>query len=190
MSHKKQLAVLLLVLVFLSLAILWPPSTKCDQPVVASRIPASEFERVSLPFPHPEGLTDDEDYRGHLADASRSVRARRIAPGSPMPIVPLPSPSAPRPVSVAPAARTCPASMTGIASWYRYVVGGAAAGPRLRAALGPGWRGRSVTVCAAICVQVRLSDWMAADRLVDLDSRSFSRLAPLSRGIVEVSVRW
>ena len=42
-------------------------------------------KRVSLPFPHPEGLAADEDFHGHLTDASRSHRpgTRGIAPGSP-----------------------------------------------------------------------------------------------------------
>ncbi len=78
----------------------------------------------------------------------------------------------------------------GQASWYRYVPGGAAAGPRLRSALGPGWRGSTVTVCAAVCLRVTLSDFMRADRLIDLDSRSFAALAPLSQGLTEVTVTW
>jgi rare lipoprotein A (peptidoglycan hydrolase) len=51
----------------------------------------------------------------------------------------------------------------------------------------------SVAVCrtnggAMACVRVTLSDFMRADRLIDLDSRSFAALAPLSQGIVKVSV--
>ena len=80
--------------------------------------------------------------------------------------------------------------LSGVASWYQYVAGQAAAGPRLRSALGPGWRGSVVTVCAASCVRVTLSDFMVRDRLVDLDSRSFAALAPLSQGIVEVTISW
>jgi hypothetical protein len=43
---------------------------------------------------------------------------------------------------------------------------------------------------------VRLEDWCACgDRhgvptLLDLDSRTFARIAPLSRGVVKVEVRW
>ena len=80
--------------------------------------------------------------------------------------------------------------LSGVASWYRYVAGQAAAGPRLRSALGPGWRGSVVTVCAASCVRVTLSDFMVADRLIDLDYRSFGALAPLSQGLVEVTISW
>ena len=80
--------------------------------------------------------------------------------------------------------------LSGVASWYRYVAGQAAAGPRLRSALGPGWRGSVVTVCAAACVRVTLSDFMVRDRLVDLDSRAFAALAPLSQGLQEVTISW
>ena len=82
----------------------------------------------------------------------------------------------------------------GNATWYKYHEGQAAAGPALRDALGPDWRGQTVTVCADRCIAVRLSDWCACgDRhgkatLLDLDARDFARLAPLSSGIVEVSV--
>jgi hypothetical protein len=65
----------------------------------------------------------------------------------------------------------------------------AAAGPRLRAFLGH-WRGQSVTVCAATCIRVILDDWCACPhRLIDLSAQAFARLAPLSRGILAVSVR-
>lgn len=78
----------------------------------------------------------------------------------------------------------------GTATWYDYVPGGAAAGPSLRRALGPAWRGTRVTVCARRCVRVVLSDWMRADRLVDLDDAAFRAVCgPLSRGVCRVEVR-
>jgi hypothetical protein len=82
--------------------------------------------------------------------------------------------------------------VSGTASWYDYVQGGAAAGPALRSALGPGWRGTRVRVCAdGKCVRVLLSDWCACGggRVIDLDVRSFARLAPPSAGLVAVTVR-
>lgn len=84
------------------------------------------------------------------------------------------------------------ARLNGQATWYRWRVGEAAAGPLLRQALGKGWRGRVVTVCMATCVRVRLTDWcLCRDRrVVDLDHRSFQQLAPLSRGVIAVTVRW
>lgn len=79
----------------------------------------------------------------------------------------------------------------GSATWYGYRPGRAAAGPALRRSLGKGWRGMTVRVCAnASCVRVVLSDWCACkgDRVIDLDARSFARLAPLSRGVLGVIV--
>lgn len=87
---------------------------------------------------------------------------------------------------------------TGTASWYGYYPGGAAAGPRLRAWLGPNWRGRIVRVCTVTvprhCASVRLTDWCScyrgtkAERIIDLDVRSFARLARPDRGLVKVRV--
>jgi hypothetical protein len=165
MNRREAAAIVLLFIILLALAAFWPvPHAVGDTPIIAIAIPASEFVEVQPVAGTPRPFED-----------------------------PAPSPSAssvPASTPVRSPAPQASTSVTGTASWYRYVVGGAAAGPRLRAALGPDWRGSVVTVCAAICVRVRLSDWMAADHLVDLDSRSFSRLAPLSRGVVEVSVRW
>lgn len=84
-------------------------------------------------------------------------------------------------------------SLAGNATWYAYVVGGAAAGPALRNALGSHWRYKKVMVCAGRCVVVTLSDWCLCshgNRLIDLDSRSFEVLAPLSQGTVRVTVSW
>lgn len=77
--------------------------------------------------------------------------------------------------------------ISGQATWYRWRPGEAAAGPRLRAALGAGWRGRLVHVNG---IPVRLTDWCACggDRIIDLDRRTFARLALPSRGVIEVHV--
>ena len=69
----------------------------------------------------------------------------------------------------------------------------AAAGPSIRRLLGPAWRGRSVLVRSGpSSVRVRLVDWCACPggRLLDLYSDAFQRLAPLSRGLVKVTVEW
>ena len=92
--------------------------------------------------------------------------------------------------------------LTGRASWYckagrsichyRYPDGPgfdayAAAGPRLRAALGPGWRGRVVLVDG---VRVRLVDWCqchkgeSGEKLLDLYYDVFRRVGG------EVTVSW
>lgn len=98
----------------------------------------------------------------------------------------------PRAVIVAPEI-----GLSGRASWFAAPDGTAAAGPRLRAALGAHWRGSRVTVCAgARCVRVRLTDWCqcykgeARERVIDLSRGAFARLAPLSRGVVRVEVTW
>lgn len=90
-------------------------------------------------------------------------------------------------------------TVRGTASWYcghgsactRGYAGGpfAAAGPSLRVG---DWRGRSVLVRAGSHeVRVTLIDWCACPhRTLDLYSDAFSRLAPLSRGLVKVTVTW
>lgn len=84
-----------------------------------------------------------------------------------------------------------------LASWYCCTAGYgpsdlvAAAGPALRTGA---WRGRSVTVCADRCVTVRLVDWCRcqgagiSERVIDLQPGAFERLAPLSRGVIRVTV--
>lgn len=82
------------------------------------------------------------------------------------------------------------ASLEGVATWYRYVPGQAAAGPRLRAMLGE-WRGQSVAVTAnGRRIVVTLTDWCACggDRIIDLDRRDFAKLANPSVGVLRVSV--
>jgi hypothetical protein len=82
--------------------------------------------------------------------------------------------------------------LTGVATWYRYVPGGAAAGPQLRRWLGPTWRGQRVKVCADTqCVSVTLSDWCLCsegNRVIDLDIRTFAKLAQPSQGVLSVTV--
>lgn len=86
-------------------------------------------------------------------------------------------------------------SISGLASWYcnsddpsgplsichyRYPDGPGfdaygAAGPGLRAAIGPGWRGTVVQICGHRCVNVKLVDWckctggsVGVEKLIDL----------------------
>lgn len=118
-----------------------------------------------------------------MQDADRLLRGMRP--------VPIESPVA----AVPPTGHPTPApKVTGIASWYRYVPGGAAAGPALRRFLGPDWRGQVVTVCATRCIRVTLSDFCrcdtAGEKLIDLDSDAYAMLAPLRTGIVRVTVTY
>jgi len=80
----------------------------------------------------------------------------------------------------------------GVSACHRAHAGGmyAAAGAELRVG---DWRGRRVLVCQGDdCVRVTLVDWCACagDRVIDLYGDAFRRLAPLSSGVLRVSVRW
>ena len=89
--------------------------------------------------------------------------------------------------------------VTGTASWYcghgsacaKGYPGGlyAAAGPSLRVG---DWRGRLVRVAmGGRSVTVRLIDWCACPRrVIDLYSDAFAGLAPISRGLLKVTVTW
>ena len=103
--------------------------------------------------------------------------------------------STPRP-SAAPARTQSPVgrSAKGVATYYccthGYPSGAyAAAGPELR--IGK-WRGRYVRVCGSVCIRVRLVDWCGcpSNHIIDLYPEMFRKLAPLSRGIVRVTVSW
>ena len=125
--------------------------------------------------------TAAREFRGQPPAAETSNAAGRLAP--------LPS--------LAPASRpslgvaaSVTGELSGVASWYRYVAGQAAAGPALRVG---DWRGRRVTVTAnGRSVVVALTDACQCygTRLIDLDRRTFAVLAPLAAGLVDVEVTW
>jgi hypothetical protein len=84
------------------------------------------------------------------------------------------------------------APLQGWATYFDTKAGTAAAGPLLRTG---DWRGRVVTVCAGErCLITKLTDWCACGErngkptLVDLARSDFARLAPLSSGVVLVTV--
>lgn len=90
-----------------------------------------------------------------------------------------------RPGAVPPSA---PGPLTGTASWYAASGLIAAAGPALRHG---DWRGSRVTVHGnGRSVTVTLSDWCQCygSRLIDLSDDAFRRLAPLSRGLLKVTI--
>ena len=150
------------------------------------------------PAPHadprtgPRGMTPDGVSPVPSPDVEGLAGASQPPPASP---VATPSPSAtgtrPAPTATPRTANPPRHSITGTATWFRSSAGVSAAGPALRAAVGPGWRGTRVTVCAASCVRTVLGDWMRADRLVDLRAPLFAAICgPLSKGVCRVSVRW
>lgn len=79
----------------------------------------------------------------------------------------------------------------GVASWYRWRPGEAAAGPALRRALQGRYEGRVVLVDG---IRVRLTDWCQCyegtpqERIIDLDRATFARIAEPDRGLVKVEV--
>jgi hypothetical protein len=81
----------------------------------------------------------------------------------------------------------------GRASWFGARGNIAAAGPALRDFLGPHWRGTLVRVTSATgqAVVVRLSDWCKCPhgRLIDLSDDAFRQLAPLSVGVLGVTIQ-
>ena len=86
--------------------------------------------------------------------------------------------------------------LRGYATWYAADGLIAAAGPALRRSLGHGWRGQRVAVClSGRCVRVTLADWCACGprhgqpTLLDLSDDAYRRLAPLSSGVLRVTVR-
>lgn len=77
--------------------------------------------------------------------------------------------------------------LSGLASYYDWHPGEAAACAPFRAAL-PDWRGRTVWVSG---IAVRVTDFCPqTGRVIDLDAGTFARLAPLSQGLVSVTVSW
>ena len=87
------------------------------------------------------------------------------------------------------------ATKTGKATWYCCTKGYgegemvAAAGSELRKG---NWRGKKVEVCADRCITVTLVDWCGCpgSRVIDLHPAAFSRLAPLSRGVIPVTAEF
>jgi hypothetical protein len=136
---------------------------------------------------------------GTNAHALRAIDAAPTSATQPAPVTSggtgneqgTPAPAAesrtPAPRQSAPAA-----TVRGLASWYGVDGDVAAAGPALRHGH---WRGSFVQVCADRCVTVRLVDWCQcysgrrSERVIDLSPSAFARLAPLSAGLIRVTVR-
>jgi hypothetical protein len=200
MSRREVAAILVLLIIVLALAHLWPSPAASDVPVVSGVVPAGEFvpvkgglnaDRVHPGTATPGAIGRQACRLGADAGCSLSARPASRTPSPTLPTAASVSPSA-RP-SVAPVRAEVPtASTTGTASWFASPIGVSAAGPALRAAIGPGWRGTVVTVAAdGFSVRTQLGDWCACSRrAIDLDAPVFAALAPLSQGLVEVTISW
>jgi hypothetical protein len=134
-----------------------------------------------------------------IPTAEPTVGAGTTPPASPVATYNAPSASIAPTVAPTPTVkptRSPEPFVVGIASWYRWHPGEAAAGPALRKALGPTWRGTVVTVCGEHCLKVVLTDWCQCyqgterERLIDLDRRAFAGLADPKTGLTRVVVRW
>ncbi len=82
-------------------------------------------------------------------------------------------------------------AISGSATWYEARGYVAAAGPALRQWLGTHWRGTRVIVTSRSgSVSLTLSDWCACGhgRLIDLSDDAFRELAPLSTGVIRVTI--
>jgi hypothetical protein len=168
--------------------------------------PRRTTERVSpLPSPDVARLAEAPDWSPGVSrpvkGPGRITPLPAVAGSSPQPTS-SPRTAKPSAALMAPAAVAQPGrsrvpagTVAGVATWFDSPSGVSAAGPALRAALGPGWRGQTVTVCAGDrCVETVLGDWCACgDRpggptVIDLHAPVFAALAPLSRGVIRVVI--
>lgn len=128
------------------------------------------------------------------------VEQRAPTAGPSRPVVPVPTSPV---IEVGPTKTTAVSrSLTGLASWYckagvsichyRYPPGSmvAAACGKLRAAMGPNWRGKTVTVQGPrSSVRVQLVDWCgSASKTIDLYWEPMRRLG--GTGVLPVTIRW
>lgn len=177
-----------------------------------SNLAAAASRSAQEPAPIPDDGTGFEEGTPTPEAPGLSAAPSEVAPHSPWPVLVSPS-VAPRDEKVLPRHLRAPAlsgptpaprprqiaRLEGPASWFclpgrsactrGFAAGGAyaAAGPPIRAALGAGWRGRVVLVAG---IRVKLIDWCACGggRLLDLYGSVFRQLAPLSAGVITVTV--
>ena len=205
MTRRLALALLATLALLLALAVLAPP-IRSDVPAGRSMLAPSDFVPLSVVLPTPVGSATVAP-RSAGPDAPGYNPALRSSPTTPE-RKPAPSPSlraVPRLAATAaplsgpkpapgdqPLADRAAASMTGLASWFASPIGVSAAGPALRAALGGSWRGTRVRVTGpAGSAWTVLGDWMAANRLIDLDVNVFPAVCgPLSLGLCRAEVMW
>ena len=170
------------------------------QPRLPGAISDSTFSPVSLPYPSAAALAAPRSNPSPIIDAP-VLRDAFVSPASPPPDRARPSLPASKPIVVAIAPKTTHA-IYGYASYYcrdsfspcttdhpddggldRY----AAAGPRLRAAIGSAWRGKVVYVDG---IRVKLIDWCQC-----YEGRSNEKLLDLYWDVYDrtgsrVTVRW
>ena len=195
MTRRDYLAVIVLIVIVFTVH-------DCTAAVLAAGVsPTPRAEAHADRTPLPGRMTTDglvpvpsptvEPLRGQPDCSSRRPHPAGPAAGR---ITPSPSPIGTRPAVKATPRDRNPSrgTIAGRATWFRSPANVSAAGPALRRAIGPRWRGTVVRVCSGSrCVRTVLSDWMRADRLIDLDDGVVRRLGlSLSQGVYRVTVRW
>ena len=185
--------------------ILWTAATFLLGLAIGLSLPAQAPRSAARSLPPPPGTPSSASTDAPTSPTPRALPSMVASP-TPPPPTPSPTPSrTPRTEAPATQPREIPprprSSVAGTATWYclpgtsrctNTHNGGlyAAAGSELR--IGD-WRGRRVRVCHGDqCVTVTLIDWCACggERVIDLYSDAFRRLAPLSRGVIDVKVSW
>jgi rare lipoprotein A (peptidoglycan hydrolase) len=173
-GNRKWLA--LLSLVFAAGGVyLATPQTSGHQPYSYSPLSSESFQPVHITTPTPV----------MTPEPTSSWTSQPTSTASPKPSK---APVTPKPTQKP---RVYKHKATGTATWYNDGPGVyAAAGPALRVG---NWRGRVVTVVRGnISLQVRLVDWCSCGngRVIDLSPTAFRVFSPLSRGVMEVTVKW
>ena len=187
---RRAAAIVAVLLILLAVLALHALPVASYVPVVSGVVPAGEFEAirsaVEVVTPGPQSGRESEDVR---PSALPQPRTMPVVVTLKVPAAPTPAPSATAGVGVH---GDVAGTVRGVASWFASPIGVSAAGPALRAALGPNWRGTVVTVTAnGFSVRTQLGDWCACPRrAIDLDAPVFAALAPLSQGLVEVTISW
>lgn len=162
-----------------------------------SRWPGAPGSGGSIPTvaPSPAGWAVQDTSGWVSGDGGRRV------PVSPTAVLPQSSPppsGRPHPTGVAGVSplsygASSGRAIQGIATWFSYVPGQAAAAARLRDLLGPSWRFATVRVChAGRCLNVVLTDYESSaipGRLIDLDVSDWAALCgDPARGVCDVTV--
>ena len=187
------LALIALSVFLVTVVLVWPKSARSFMPTIYTAVPQIDFER----YPSSSFVSLDRHQRRDPAPyaSTAPVEVSTAVPRSSVRLRAVPR-STVRLRSSLPFS-TGHHRLTGVATYYAYVSGGAAAARALREAIGPGWRGTTVTVWyGGRHRTVVLSDYEASlvpGRVIDLDGRTFAALVGsgwLAQGIAEMTVTW
>jgi hypothetical protein len=170
---------LALVLLLVLLATLSAPRVRSSAPSAWRPVPATLFSR----WPEVPVVPVDAGTTGRMSPREPDA----VADSSILPSV------RPHPTGALIPPYVAEKGVAGVATFYAYHQGQAAAAARLRDALGPDWRGLVVRVDGPLGhLYVVLTDFESSlipGRLLDLDARDFAAICgPLSTGVCDVTV--